>query len=153
MVEAPEGAKSALWQLVEFSKRLEVEEVWDKEIQDKNPEYKGKTLFEVLYANGQVNKYSLDEIPEDRLNHESCDFGFYLQKELFEEYASFGRGKAHDLAPYDRYHQERGLRWPVVDGKAVILLCLMCRQQKCQIELTIYGFQLAECSSIGIQAP
>ena len=120
MVEAPEGAKSDLWQLVEFSKRFKVEEVWDKEILDKNPEYKGKTLFEVLYANGQVNKYSLDEIPEDRLNHESRDFGFYLQKGLFEEYASFGRGKAHDLAPYDRYHQERGLRWPVVDGKETL---------------------------------
>ncbi|MDG2393527.1 MAG: molybdopterin dinucleotide binding domain-containing protein, partial [Thalassotalea sp.] len=26
-------------------------------------------------------------------------------------------GHAHDLAPYDRYHKERGLRWPVVDGK------------------------------------
>ena len=36
---------------------------------------------------------------------------------MFEEYASFGRGHAHDLAPYDRYHKERGLRWPVVDGK------------------------------------
>ncbi len=120
MVEAPEGAKSDLWQLVEFSKRFKVEEVWDKEILDKNPEYKGKTLFEVLYANGQVNKYSLDEIPEDRLNHESRDFGFYLQKGLFEEYASFGRGKAHDLAPYERYHQERGLRWPVVDGKETL---------------------------------
>ena len=29
----------------------------------------------------------------------------------------FGRGHGHDLAPYDRYHEERGLRWPVVDGK------------------------------------
>jgi nitrate reductase NapA len=43
--------------------------------------------------------------------------GFYIQKGLFEEYAAFGRGHGHDLAPYDRYHQERGLRWPVVDGK------------------------------------
>ena len=45
------------------------------------------------------------------------NFGFYIQKGLFEEYAAFGRGHGHDLAPYDRYHQERGLRWPVVDGK------------------------------------
>jgi nitrate reductase NapA len=34
-----------------------------------------------------------------------------------EEYASFGRGHGHDLAPFDTYHQLRGLRWPVVDGK------------------------------------
>jgi nitrate reductase NapA len=40
-----------------------------------------------------------------------------VQKGLFEEYARFGRGKAHDLAPFETYHKERGLRWPVVDGK------------------------------------
>jgi len=50
-------------------------------------------------------------------NHESKAFGFYVQKGLFEEYASFGRGHGHDLAPFDAYHQVRGLRWPVVDGK------------------------------------
>lgn len=117
MVEPPKGAKSDLWQTVEFSKRFTTDETWPKEILDKNPSYKGKTLFDVLFTNGQVNKFSLDEIPEDRLNQESRDFGFYIQKGLFEEYASFGRGKAHDLAPFERYHQERGLRWPVVDGK------------------------------------
>jgi nitrate reductase NapA len=36
---------------------------------------------------------------------------------LFEEYAAFGRGHGHDLAPFDAYHKARGLRWPVVDGK------------------------------------
>jgi nitrate reductase (cytochrome) len=36
---------------------------------------------------------------------------------LFEEYAEFGRGHGHDLAPFDRYHEERGLRWPVVNGQ------------------------------------
>ena len=28
--------------------------------------------------------------------------------------AGFGRGKAHDLDDFDRYHENRGLRWPVV---------------------------------------
>ena len=28
-------------------------------------------------------------------------FGYYLQKGLFEEYADFGRGHGHDLAPFD----------------------------------------------------
>ncbi|REL25715.1 nitrate reductase catalytic subunit NapA [Thalassotalea euphylliae] len=120
MIEAPQGAKSDLWQLVEFSKYFKVEEVWESKILAKNPSYRGKTLFDVLFANGQVNKYPLSEVPDDRLNQESRDFGFYIQKGLFEEYASFGRGKAHDLAPYDRYHQERGLRWPVVDGKETL---------------------------------
>ena len=117
MVEAPKGAKSDMWQTVEFSKRFTTDDTWPKEILDKNPSYRGKTLFDVLFANGQVNKFSLDEIPEDRLNDESRHFGFYIQKGLFEEYATFGRGKAHDLAPYDTYHQVCGLRWPVVDGK------------------------------------
>ncbi|WP_448548059.1 nitrate reductase catalytic subunit NapA [Thalassotalea fusca] len=120
MVEAPEGAKSDLWQLVEFSKRFKIEEVWPKELLDKNPSYKGKTMYEVLFKNGQVDRFSLNQIPAVRLNDEARHFGFYIQKGLFEEYASFGRGKAHDLADYDRYHQERGLRWPVVDGKETL---------------------------------
>ena len=120
MVEAPEGAKSDLWQLVEFSKRFKVDEVWPKELLDKQPANKGKTLYDVLYRNGQVDRYSLNEIPTDRLNDDARHFGFYIHKGLFEEYATFGRGKAHDLAPYERYHEERGLRWPVVDGKETL---------------------------------
>ena len=120
MVEAPKGAKSDLWQLVEFSKRFAIEEVWPQELLDKNPQYKGKSMFDVLFANGQVNKYSLNQIPTERLNDEARHFGFYIQKGLFEEYAAFGRGKAHDLADYDTYHQVRGLRWPVVDGKETL---------------------------------
>ena len=30
---------------------------------------------------------------------------------------AFGRGHGHDLASFDSYHEVRGLRWPVVDGK------------------------------------
>jgi nitrate reductase NapA len=40
-----------------------------------------------------------------------------LHEYLFEEYASFGRGHGHDLAPFETYHRVRGLKWPVVDGK------------------------------------
>jgi nitrate reductase NapA len=116
-VKAPEGAKSDLWQLVEFSKRFKMEEVWTEELLAKKPEYRGKTMYDVLFANGEVNKYSLDEIPEDRLNDDARHFGYYIHKGLFEEYAAFGRGKAHDLAYYDVYFNERGLRWPVVEGK------------------------------------
>jgi nitrate reductase NapA len=71
----------------------------------------------VLFTNGQVDRYPLSETRADYNNVESKHFGFYLQKGLFEEYATFGRGHGHDLAPFDRYHEERGLRWPVVDGK------------------------------------
>lgn len=44
-------------------------------------------------------------------------YGYNIHKYLFEEYAEFGRGHAHDLAPFDTYHKVRGLKWPVVDGK------------------------------------
>ncbi len=119
-VKAPGESKSDVWQLVEFSKHFKTDEVWPKELLDKNPEYKDKTLYEILFANGQVNKYPLSQLQKGYDNDESKDFGFYLQKGLFEEYASFGRGKAHDLAPFEMYHQARGLRWPVVEGKETL---------------------------------
>jgi nitrate reductase NapA len=117
LVDAPGESKSDLWQLMEFSKRFTVEEVWPQELIDKAPDLAGKTLFDVLYANGQVDRFPLEEVSANYENDESADFGFYVQKGLFEEYAQFGRGHGHDLAPFDRYHQERGLRWPVVDGR------------------------------------
>jgi nitrate reductase NapA len=120
MVDAPGESKSDLWQVIEFSKRFKTDEVWPAEILEKNPEYKGKTLFDVLYANGQVDRYPVSDIEEGFSNHESEELGFYLQKGLFEEYATFGRGKAHDLADFDTYHRERGLRWPVVDGEETL---------------------------------
>lgn len=116
-VMAPGEAKSDLWQLMEFSKRFTVEEAWGEELIAKKPELAGKTLYEVLYENGEVNKFPLAERQEGYPNVEAEHFGFYVQKGLFEEYASFGRGLGHDLAPFEVYHQERGLRWPVVDGK------------------------------------
>jgi len=115
-VNAPGEARSDLWQLVEFSKRFKIEEVWPEELIAKMPEYRGKTMYDVLYANGQVNKFPTSDCKGDS-NQEADDFGYYIQKGLFEEYAEFGRGHGHDLADFDRYHQERGLRWPVVDGK------------------------------------
>jgi nitrate reductase NapA len=117
LVDAPGESRSDVWQVMEFSKRFKMEEVWPEELLAKTPEYRGKTLFDVLYRNGEVDKFPLADIEEGYGNHESKDFGFYVQKGLFEEYASFGRGHGHDLAPFERYHQERGLRWPVVDGK------------------------------------
>ena len=117
MIQAPGEAKSDLWQVVEFSKHFTTDEVWPQAMLDKNPKYKGKTLFDVLFANGRVNKFPLSDIKEGHSNHESSHFGFYLQKGLFEEYAAFGRGHGHDLAEFDVYHEVRGLRWPVVNGK------------------------------------
>ncbi|MGY3342476.1 MULTISPECIES: nitrate reductase catalytic subunit NapA [unclassified Bradyrhizobium] len=117
LVQAPGEARSDLWQLIEFSKRFKIDEVWPEELIAKKPEVRGKTLFEVLYKNGQVDKFAVTEIEEGYANEESKAFGFYVQKGLFEEYAQFGRGHGHDLAPFESYHKERGLRWPVVNGQ------------------------------------
>ena len=120
LVQAPGNAKSDLWQLIEFSKRFAIEDVWPEELLAKAPELRGKTMFDVLYRNGNVDKFPLEETAPDYDNNESEEYGFYVQKGLFEEYATFGRGHGHDLAPFDRYHKERGLRWPVVDGKETL---------------------------------
>ena len=117
LVRAPGQARSDLWQMMEFSKRFTTDEVWPQELLAQNPAYRGKTLFEVLFRNGAVDRYPLSDASSEYENAEAAAFGFYPQKGLFEEYASFGRGKAHDLADFDAYHKTRGLRWPVVDGR------------------------------------
>jgi len=117
LVDAPGEARSDLWQLMEFAKRFKVEEVWPAELIAKQPALRGKTLFDVLFRNGEVDKFPVSDIEAGRANAEAKAFGFYVQKGLFEEYARFGRGHGHDLAPFDTYHKERGLRWPVVNGK------------------------------------
>ncbi len=126
-VAAPGEAKSDLWQYIQFAKRFKVEDVWPAELIAKKPEYKGKTLYDVLYANGQVNKYPLADVEtanahawKGYMNDESKELGYYLQKGLFEEYAAFGRDHGHDLANFDVYHKARGLRWPVVDNKETL---------------------------------
>ncbi len=126
-IKAPGEAKSDLWQLVEFSKRFKVEEVWPEELIAKKPEYRGKTLYEILFTNGEVDKFPKQVVTDVRRNVYGNDemehFGFYIQKGLYEEYRLFGlQGpkKGHELAQFDDYHQTRGLRWPVVNGKETL---------------------------------
>lgn len=120
MVTSPGEARSDLWQIMEFTKRFRMEEVWPEELLAKAPQYRGKTMFQALFANGEIDKFRLAELSKDQLNDESKHFGFYVQKGLFEEYARFGRGKAHDLATFDAYHQVRGMRWPVVNDRETL---------------------------------
>ncbi|WP_303906134.1 nitrate reductase catalytic subunit NapA [Thiohalomonas denitrificans] len=126
---APGDAQSDLWQLMEFAKRFRIEEVWPEELLAKSPEYKGKTLYEVLYENGQVNKFPKQQVTDDRGNkydnHEMEHFGYYPQKGLFEEYRLFNSApdiikKGHEMAPFEAYHKARGLRWPVINGKETL---------------------------------
>ena len=117
LVSAPGEARSDLWQMAEFSKRFKMEEVWPRELLEAAPQYRGKTLYDMIFLNGQVNRFPLSQMEAGYANDEAKAFGYYIQKGLFEEYAQFGRGHGHDLAPFDTYHQVRGLRWPVVNGR------------------------------------
>jgi len=117
LVDPPGDARSDLWQLMEFSKRFKVAEIWPAELVAKKPALQDKTLFDVLFRNGQVDRFPVSDVEAGYRNAEAKAFGFYPQKGLFEEYAQFGRGHGHDLGAFDTYHQNRGLRWPVVNGK------------------------------------
>ena len=93
------------------------------------------TMYEILFANEKAKSYKLDQKDDIQTGYDNTDgfgdsrnvvgsdgkvfngYGFFIQKYLFEEYADFGRGHAHDLADFDTYHRVRGLKWPVVDGK------------------------------------
>ena len=92
------------------------------------------TMYEVLFANDKAKSYKLDAEDSIQAGYDNTDgsgdargvvgsdgkvfdgYGFFIQKYLFEEYADFGRGHAHDLADFDTYHKVRGLKWPVVNG-------------------------------------
>jgi nitrate reductase NapA len=126
-VDAPGEAKSDMWQVIEFSKRFKVEEVWPADLIALKPELSGKTLYEVLFRNGHTDKFPVQEITDNAgnvyNNAESKDFGFYVQKGLFEEYREFqwnGPKKGHEMAPFEAYHNARGLRWPVLDGQETL---------------------------------
>ncbi|PAF41121.1 nitrate reductase catalytic subunit NapA [Helicobacter sp. 11S03491-1] len=142
----PQGnAMSDTWQILEFAKRFKLKDVWNKEYKDlgmqpvldeaKSMGYTpNTTLFEVLFANEDAKKFSIQEplLQNGALNSEVfgdernvlgsdgkpfSGYGFFIQKYLWEEYRKFGIGHGHDLAMFDVYHKVRGLKWPVVDGK------------------------------------
>ncbi|MBT4167068.1 MAG: nitrate reductase catalytic subunit NapA [Rhodospirillaceae bacterium] len=126
-VKGPGESKSDLWQLVEFSKRFTLAEVWAKDVIAKSGYAADKSLYEVLFKTGQVDKFPADPVMDAAGNvydnDESADFGFYLQKGIFEEYRRFqfeGPKKGHEMAEFDAYHNARGLRWPVIDGKETL---------------------------------
>lgn len=128
-VSAPGEARSDMWQVMEFAKRFKIEDVWPEELLAKMPEHRGKTMYQVLYENGFLNKFPVEEVTDHAgnvyENQESDHFGFYVQKGMFEEYRLFNTAdgkpkKGHEMAPFEMYHQARGIRWPVIDGKETL---------------------------------
>jgi len=141
-VAPPGDARSDVWQMLEFSKRFKLAEVWgqqpvpglksegfeDGSLPDVLPEAEAlgysreSTLYDVLFATPQNRGVRWpDPVADGRDNHTVRHAGidWFPEKALFEEYAAFGRGHKHDLAEFDTYFREdvRGLRWPVIEGK------------------------------------
>ena len=141
-VRAPGDARSDLWQILEFSKRLTIRDLWGAqpvagvavagEPAGRLPDVRAAartlghrpeaTLYDVLFATAANRQVAWpDAVAEDRPNDTARHLGamWFPEKALFEEYAAFGRGHAHDLAPFDAYFSAdvRGLRWPVVKGR------------------------------------
>jgi len=87
-----------------------------------------QTLYEVLFATEENKKKypwpAKKGLTKGHANHiaEKLGDGWFPEYALWEEYASFGRGHGHDLAPFERYYDDdvRGLRWPVVNGKETL---------------------------------
>jgi len=125
-VPPPGQARGDMWQVMEFSKRFKLKEVWGEQ---KIPGLKeegfadGKlpdvltgsgyspeaTLYEVLFATPDNRKFKWpDKIAKNHDNHTAKLLGdnWFPEKALFEEYAQFGRGHEHDLAPFDVYFRD-----------------------------------------------
>jgi nitrate reductase NapA len=143
----PGQARGDTWMLLELSKRFKLKDVWGEQplpglkeegfpdgklpsVLDEavkmgySPE---STLYEVLFATPDNKKYKWPDqaVARGHGNHiaDLLGDGWFPEKALFEEYRKFGTGHAHDLAPFDVYHDDkvRGLKWPVIekDGKWV----------------------------------
>jgi nitrate reductase NapA len=141
-VPPPGEARSDVWQVLEFSKRFTLADVWGQKTvpglksdgfeDGKLPDvlavaaemgYRPEsTLYDVLFATEANRAFKWpDPVAKDHGNHTVTSLGeeWFVEKALFEEYAAFGRGHMHDLADFDTYFRDdvRGLKWPVVDGK------------------------------------
>ena len=142
VVNPPGEARSDVWQILEFSKRFTLAEVWGKQavpgvtVEGADagflPDVLGdaaslgyrpdQTLYEVLFETEAAKKTAWpDPVGADHANctAEAAGIDWFPEKALFEDYRRFGVGHAHDLAPFDTYYRDdvRGLRWPVIDGK------------------------------------
>ena len=141
-VPPPGQARSDVWQVIEFSKRFRLKDVWgekdvagleaagfaDGKLPNVLAEAEGMgyspedTLYKVLFENEHNTRFKWpDPVANGRDNHTVKHLGvdWFVEKALFEEYAQFGRGFQHDLADFDTYYADdvRGLKWPVVNGK------------------------------------
>ena len=136
-----------IWQFMELAKRFKLRDVWGEQaipgfeegLPDVLPAaremgyHPDDTLYDVLFANDEAKSYAWPDLVGEGFQNTEAEgdkrkvigsddqpwdgYGFFVQKYLWEEYRRFGIDHYHDLAPFDRYHGARGLKWPYVDGK------------------------------------
>jgi nitrate reductase NapA len=127
---APGQSKSDVWQIMEFAKRFTVEDVWPPELIEADAGVRRQdpvrgALYQRPGRPVPVRRSDHRRRGNAYRNHESADFGYYVQKGLFEEYRRFNSApdiikKGHEMAEFQAYHEARGLRWPVIDGKETL---------------------------------
>lgn len=99
MVPPPGQARDDCWMTIAVAKRLH--DLGHPGMKDKD----GNFIFEIKNEAGQP-------VPIWQWEHY---YDVNVDRHLFEAYRAFTRMKHKDLAPYDVYVQERGLRWPVTE--------------------------------------
>ena len=142
MATPPGEARTDLWMMMEFAKRIKLKDVWGEQSvpglkvegyeDGKLPSvlYEAQTmgytpettLYEVLYARkSNTNVAWPDPAFVCKINSTAAPskLNWFPEKALFSEYRQFTLGDGHDLADFDTYlnSKTRGLMWPVVNGK------------------------------------
>ncbi len=142
MANPPGEARTDLWIMMEFAKRIKLKDVWGEQPvpglkvegyedgklpsvleEAKKMGYTPETtLYEVLYAREGNTKVAWPD-PELACKINSTvapsNLKWFPEKALFNEYRQFTLGDGHDLADFTTYlnSKTRGLMWPVVNGK------------------------------------
>ena len=97
LTDAPGEARSDLWQTMAFGRKM---------------------------GHGKLLEAGREAHPLPK-GHPASDAsqlaGFHVERAMWEEYRRFGLGHGHDLAPYEAYVGNMGLRWPVVNGKETLI--------------------------------
>ena len=142
MATPPGEARTDLWMMMEFAKRIKLKDVWGEQSvpgfkvdgyeAGKLPSFLDEaqklgytpetTLYEVLYARkSNTNVAWPDPAFVCKINSTAAPskLNWFPEKALFSEYRQFTLGDGHDLADFDTYlnSKTRGLMWPVVNGK------------------------------------
>ena len=81
---------------MELSRRIRVADIWPEEQLAKAPDFRDKTLFDILFRNGNVDQYPLEQVNGEYANHEAEEAAIPVITDNLHDAAS--RGGAYDPA-------------------------------------------------------